>query len=532
MLASLFLLCSLQETELHSFQIPTSGAGVSIHVSGEWFAQFVPSAVPPVRMFRRGGGGWTRTLGLDLFPGLVALDTVVAEAELSPPYLAYGTPQLSEGRGGMVVVEFDEQGDFVSERLHHYPSPDARFGQALASLPDGTFVSGLRGLRHASNRPFIGAVGGISIGRLVGGNYVESQLIVPSDEQVFGGQFLFQNYQLGNTVVLEDDWLVASARAGSFGSVHIYHRDGSGTYSETQIIDPPSPSFNADFGKGLAVEGDLMVIGQPESGSSHGQAHVFRLNESTQQWELGETLRAGNPDTGLAAGDRFGTSVAIDEGRIYVGATNQSTFGVVYLFRPDPTGPFGPFESKYFDSSLTTVSGSLGSQVVAEDGFLMSTDRGAGFGADSRAVYSFSAAVEEDVCGNSGGNNIQLDSWIDSTAGLAPNALRRRGLVLSQVPQDTRFILLGSLTPDTSASGSLFGATGLCLTPPLARMGFGVASSADNLSLLGADDLYPGGDRLLTVIGTVYIQGYCATPAASGLTSSWTNGFRLDVTNW
>jgi hypothetical protein len=224
-------------------------------------------------------------------------------------------------------------------------------------------------------------------------------------------------------------------------------------------------------------------------------------------------------------------SVAIDEGQIYVGAEREDPYGAVYLYRPDSTGAFGPFESDVFETTPESLSDGLGKQVKAEDGFLMAVAGAAGFSAGTKAVHAFSAGLEEDICDGSVNDGVKLDSWIDSKAGLSPNGLRRRGLVLSNAPQFTRFILLGGLSPDTTASGSLFGVAGLCLSPPMVRVGFGVVAGSDHLALVGANDLYLGGDRLLTVIGTVYVQAFCAPPATSGVPSGWTNGFVLDVAN-
>jgi hypothetical protein len=527
---SLLLAFSLaQEVQLRAFPIPTSGAGVAMDVAGEWLAQFVPSvASPPLRLSRRVGTGWVRTMGRSLLTGLSTNDVTVAEVELRPPYFMYATPRLNQDRGGMVLIEFDDAGELVSETQFAYTRDMAQFGSSLASLDDGTIAASLRGLGHVS-RPTDGNFGGVSIGRVSSGTYIESQLIVPTDQRLFfDAPFVSLSYQLGDEVKLDGDWLVVAARSATFGAVHTYQRNSTGTYIETQVIDPPSPVFQAKFGRGLAIEDDLMVVGEPESDTRHGQAYVYRYSQMSQQWELGETLRPENPDTGLTAGDRFGSAVAIDEGRVFVSATNQGRFGAVYLFKPDPSGSYGPFESHTYVSSVMNLStgGDLGAQIKVQDGFLLATDRAA-----ERSIHAFSAALETDICDGSVADGIKLDSWLDSSAGLAANALRRRGLVLSNIPQDTRYILLGGLAPDASANGSLFGTTGLCMSPPLARMAFGVASSPQHLAILSADDLYPAGDRLMTVAGTIYVQGFCAPPVISGITNSWTNAFHLEIQN-
>lgn len=73
------------------------------------------------------------------------------------------------------------------------------------------------------------------------------------------------------------------------------------------------------FGAAVAIHGDQLVIGSPDSDNGSSQAGRIRVHDlaSAQPGQAMSTIE--NPEP--AAGDRFGTSVAISGSRIAVGAT-------------------------------------------------------------------------------------------------------------------------------------------------------------------------------------------------------------------
>jgi len=103
------------------------------------------------------------------------------------------------------------------------------------------------------------------------------------------------------------------------------------------------------FGTALAMSGDTLVIGVPfddsaasgiggDSGSGamadSGSVQVYRRVGAT--WAFEAYIKAANPD----AGDRFGTSVALDGDRLVVGAPYESSWPTsVQRGTPDNTWP-------------------------------------------------------------------------------------------------------------------------------------------------------------------------------------------------
>jgi hypothetical protein len=59
------------------------------------------------------------------------------------------------------------------------------------------------------------------------------------------------------------------------GAVYIYQRRG-GTFQEPKFLKAPEPSENSFFGKGLALDGDLLAVSSPER--TAGSVDVFRFD--------------------------------------------------------------------------------------------------------------------------------------------------------------------------------------------------------------------------------------------------------------
>jgi len=114
----------------------------------------------------------------------------------------------------------------------------------------------------------------------------------------------------------------ATANVLDSGAVEIFEqRDGEWIHAVT--LTPPSPTASGWFGAAVAVEGDLVAIG--EYGHSDGTAavgavHLYR--RTVDGWEFEQTL--GCPWPGHAW---FGYAVAIEGGRVLVGAPRAQAPG-------------------------------------------------------------------------------------------------------------------------------------------------------------------------------------------------------------
>ncbi len=192
------------------------------------------------------------------------------------------------------------------------------------------------------------------------GTWAETQILTASDGQP--GDAFGRVMAVDGTTALVAAW----AHAESRGAVYVYRRDGSGRWTEEAKLMPADLQPEDWFGMGLAVSGELAVIGTPQKNQNTGVAHVYRRG-SGGQWMLEATLE-GN---GAQRNSQFGLATWTDGSRILVSAPahNQGR-GVVHTFARDPRsgewreGPtLAPFDGGdpglQFGTQLSRVGGAL-----------------------------------------------------------------------------------------------------------------------------------------------------------------------------
>ena len=153
------------------------------------------------------------------------------------------------------------------------------------------------------------------------------------------------------------------------------------------------------FGNALAFDGSTLYVGSPydNTGGTGGFANrgaVYIIADGGNNWTdvVAADVTEINDDTdgiSLSNQDNFGTSVAYEDGLLFVGATS----GAVYILQ-DTTGD-GDYadtgEKVTLDNStagITVGSGDwFGHSVAMEDGLLAIGDRGAGGDNDTGVAY-------------------------------------------------------------------------------------------------------------------------------------------------
>ena len=100
-------------------------------------------------------------------------------------------------------------------------------------------------------------------------------------------------------------------------------------WADFQITVPEAAPFDR-FGADVAIDGDTAVAGAPSTtiGQNMNQGAVYVYTRTHGVWQLETTLTAGDGQFY----DEFGTSVAIDNGFIAVGAPQAGRAGAVYVF--------------------------------------------------------------------------------------------------------------------------------------------------------------------------------------------------------
>jgi len=106
--------------------------------------------------------------------------------------------------------------------------------------------------------------------------------------------------------------------ADQAGAVDLFVLDDGQWLHDTRLV-APEPAAGDEFGYSVAIQGDLLVVGSPgrQVGEIEDAGAVFVFEWDGLRWRLIETLSSTAPKTTA----RFGQSVAIDGDLIVVGET-------------------------------------------------------------------------------------------------------------------------------------------------------------------------------------------------------------------
>ncbi|MCX6112085.1 MAG: chitobiase/beta-hexosaminidase C-terminal domain-containing protein, partial [Proteobacteria bacterium] len=139
--------------------------------------------------------------------------------------------------------------------------------------------------------------------------------------------------QFGKAMAMYGNTLAVGAENinGNKGAVYIFTRDSGGNWSQTQVF---SGATSGDlFGSSVAVYNNLLVVGARGKNNNTGAVYVFMSNGGNWSLTALAVLTASNG----TIGDNFGRSVATNGSRIVVGADGQDLgAGEVYIFYGSP----------------------------------------------------------------------------------------------------------------------------------------------------------------------------------------------------
>ena len=157
--------------------------------------------------------------------------------------------------------------------------------------------------------------------------WMEAQKLLPAGATAANDAF-------GAAVDINADRLIVGAPQGATsGNAYIFERSGS-TWQRRATLSIGTLTAGAGFGTAVAIAGDLAVVGAPGSDTAAadaGEVFLFERDPISGAW----TQRTGLQGHDTAAGHRFGWSVALDGGRLAVGAPRVGASGALYLFAPD-----------------------------------------------------------------------------------------------------------------------------------------------------------------------------------------------------
>jgi len=139
------------------------------------------------------------------------------------------------------------------------------------------------------------------------------------------------NDNFGWDVDVDGDRAVIGARgtdtnANNSGSAYVYLRNsGSGFWEFEEQLFAPAPQASDNFGNSVAIDGDTIVVGRPNNCSVNlcGAAYVFTRVEGVG-WGTGVELQPLDSDTSY---QNFGIAVDIDNDTIVVGVNFDNDQG-------------------------------------------------------------------------------------------------------------------------------------------------------------------------------------------------------------
>lgn len=238
--------------------------------------------------------------------------------------LAIAAPSNSDGGLPIAgrVFTFTRQGtgwQLDSTLTASDAAPDSQFGRSV-SLSNETLVVGAS---SQDNQQGANA-GAVYVFARSGGVWQEQLKLVPSD--------LVTDDFFGQHVALDGDTLAVSAPGqapgslGASGAVYVFVRSAGTWTLQTKFGSPP---WATDLGDSLALHGDVLVAGAPDSSpefvTGAGTAYVYRRTGT--EWGAPFELRADV----LGVSDFFGSEVAVHGDIVAVSAKSE---GRVYVFRP------------------------------------------------------------------------------------------------------------------------------------------------------------------------------------------------------
>ncbi len=156
--------------------------------------------------------------------------------------------------------------------------------------------------------------------RREGNTWTQEATLIASDST--------KGHGFGRYVSISGDYVIVGApwNHENPGSAYIFRREGS-TWSEEARLIASDGEWGDEFGTSVSISGDYTVIGAPgdnnDNGINAGSAYIFKRDGNTWIQEV-KLIQSDNTE------DYFGTSAAIDEDYIIIGAKEYNKYGLSF----------------------------------------------------------------------------------------------------------------------------------------------------------------------------------------------------------
>ncbi|MDX2132700.1 MAG: hypothetical protein SFY69_11685 [Planctomycetota bacterium] len=350
------------------------------------------------------GGAWTSLGGAFNGTGQPG-DWMGYSVDQADPYIIAGAPGASNFRGKALIYVRSGNSNWVLEDTvtSNLLTDGNRFGEssAISTYGGGWAVVGAP---YHSFHGVSNAGAAFFYTRTAAGDWVNAYTIWGGD---FGGD---TNENRGSSVAMSKTsrWAAVGGPNATYsdnpaqsGVVYVVQRLDNGLVGAPEIIEPPIPQLDADFGRSVAIEGNVLVVGAPAqditanenfpAGARTDAGRVFVFEHNGTSWVHTASLRLSPAVSSTFLGHR----VTTDGNQILAYAAGTSE---VYVFEK--------LEGTWTQTSKLTdpdVESGLGGPVGIYNGFAVVGDPSDSEGniASRGAVYStrLMPGQPADTCG-------------------------------------------------------------------------------------------------------------------------------------
>jgi hypothetical protein len=316
-----------QEAKIQSTDIQASDYfGASVDMFGDYVVVGATnessgaSGAGAAYIFKRTGTSWAQEAKIQA--GDIQTSYAYAETvSINGDYVIVGSRNLTSGGAAYTYkrtgTSWAQEAKIVSSDLE----AGDNFGNSVSLSGDYAIVG--------AYQEDINAIGSAYIFKRTGTSWAEEAKIQASDKDEYD--------QFARSVAIDGDYVAVGAfvqgnGALTSGAAYIFKRSGTSWNQEAQIF-PSDRVTGMSFGKSVDINGDTIIVGadsESTGGASVGAAYIYK--RSGTSWSEVVKIQASDKQ----AGDKFGYSVSIDNGKAISGSYQEDTggaeAGAAYIF--------------------------------------------------------------------------------------------------------------------------------------------------------------------------------------------------------
>jgi len=230
-------------------------------------------------------------------------------------YIAVGAPfeDSQEDNGGAVYIFKYDDGEYkqVKKITPDKTTTDAHFG-ASVWLEGAYLVVGAPGFDNSKGNVYL---------------FSKDNDKFTQDDNVTGED---DNDLFGTSVCLDSKKIVVGASGvdNEKGKGYVYHIEDDNTTKKIDDFSADDAQENDHFGESVSIDNDYIVAGAKDADDKKGRVYLFYVDDSVTQKDKFQASNASD-------NSYFGSSVAIYEDTILVGAKGAKGIGYSYYYEKD-----------------------------------------------------------------------------------------------------------------------------------------------------------------------------------------------------